>query len=70
MNFISRGRDFVGWIAVEATHLVHFNDAVDLIRRLGDIRKIESISESGRPYRLYTEAQSIPGENLISPHEI
>ncbi|NIJ55083.1 hypothetical protein [Dyadobacter arcticus] len=45
LNFISRGKTFVGIIAFEVTQLIDFEQIIVLIRRNGDISEIERVSD-------------------------
>jgi hypothetical protein len=45
LNFISKGREFVGVIAFEASQLIDFEQILSLIRRNHDISDVEEITD-------------------------
>ncbi|MCE7070430.1 MULTISPECIES: hypothetical protein [Dyadobacter] len=46
LNFISKGRVFVGVIAFEASQLIDFERILNLIKRNRDISEVEQITEA------------------------
>jgi hypothetical protein len=46
LNFISKGKSFVGVIAFEASQLIDFEKIMTLIRRNRDIAEVERIMDS------------------------
>jgi uncharacterized protein with ACT and thioredoxin-like domain len=46
LNFISKGKNFVGVIAFEVSQLIDFEQIIVLIRSSGDISKVERISDT------------------------
>jgi len=46
LNFISKGREFIGVIAFEASQLVDFEQIFNLIRRNRDISEVEQITDA------------------------
>ncbi|MCF2505074.1 hypothetical protein L0663_16880 [Dyadobacter sp. CY107] len=47
LNFISKGREFVGVIAFEASQLIDFEQIFNLIRGNQDISEVEQITDAG-----------------------
>ncbi|MCF0041700.1 hypothetical protein [Dyadobacter fanqingshengii] len=47
LNFISKGREFVGVIAFEASQLIDFEQIFNLIRGSHDISEVEQITDTG-----------------------
>jgi len=45
LNFINKGKDFVGTIAVEAANLIDFDRVITLVRLDKSISKVEGFSE-------------------------
>ncbi len=45
LNFISKGREFVGVIAFEASQLIDFERIIDLIRGNRDIEEVQEITD-------------------------
>ncbi|MCE6987565.1 ACT domain-containing protein [Dyadobacter sp. CY323] len=50
LNFINKGKTFVGVIAFEVSQLIDFEQIIVLIRRNGDISQVERISEDALCY--------------------
>jgi hypothetical protein len=46
LNFISKGRQFVGVIAFEASQLIDFEQIFDLIRKNRDIFEVQQITDA------------------------
>jgi len=46
LNFISKGREFIGVIAFEASQLVDFEQIFNLIRGNTDISEVEQITDA------------------------
>jgi hypothetical protein len=45
LNFISKGKKFIGVIAFEASQLIDFQQIMNLIRRNRDISEVEQVTD-------------------------
>ncbi len=43
LNLISKGKDFVGTLAVEVSHLIELDSVVELIRSNREVSKVEKL---------------------------